>query len=132
MAPVRKGQPLALRPLGSKPIGPAVALLESDDGGVVSIWGMVSSCWEADDVTGRRLAAVTLMQTKAATRAEIRAGFEINDDTLRRWDHQFDAEGVVGLVPDRRGPRGPFKLTGELAVQIRALRAEGVSLLAVA
>jgi prepilin-type processing-associated H-X9-DG protein len=132
MVPVRSGQPLPLAPVGSKPVGPGVALLENDEGGVVSIWGMVSAFWDAGDVAGRRLAAVTLTRTKAATRAEICAGFEIDDNTLRRWSHQFDVGGVGGLVPDRPGPRGPSKLSETLAAEIRALRSEGQSLRTVA
>lgn len=132
MVAVRKGQPLPLSPAGSKPVGPGAALLETPAGGVVSVWGMVTSFWDDGDVVGRRLAAVTLVKARTATRAEVCAAFEIGDNTLRRWIHLFDDEGVLGLSPDQRGPKGPSKLTEELAGRIRQLRSEGASLLAVA
>ena len=132
MVPVRKGQPLPLCPAGSKPVGPGAALLETPEGGVVSVWGMVTSFWDDGDVVGRRLAAVTLVKARTATRAEVCAAFEIGDNTLRRWVHLFDDHGVLGLAPDQRGPKGPSKLTESLAVRIRALRAEGSSLAGIA
>src|SRR6266508_562355 len=132
MGPVRKGQPLPLRPAGSVPIGPAAALLETEDGGVVSVWGMISSCWDAGDVVGRRLDAVTLTMTGAATQGEVAAAFGVDDATLRRWTRAFEQEGTDGLCPDKRGPKRPSKLTDELAEAIRVLRGEGKSLLAVA
>lgn len=83
MVPVRQGQPLPLRPAGSKPVGPGAALLETPEGGMVSVWGMVTSFWEDGDIVGRRLAAVTLVKARTATRAEVCAAFEIGDNTLR-------------------------------------------------
>jgi hypothetical protein len=50
---------------------------------MVSVWGMVTSFWEDGDIVGRRLAAVTLVKARTATRAEVCAAFEIGDNTLR-------------------------------------------------
>ncbi|MHB8289595.1 MAG: hypothetical protein ACYDEY_10235 [Acidimicrobiales bacterium] len=66
MVDVQSGQPLPLRPAGSVAIGPAVSMIEDGQGGMTFGWGMASSCWNAGDVVGRRLAAVTLVATKAA------------------------------------------------------------------
>lgn len=132
MVGVRSGQPLPLRPAGSVAMGPAVALVEGDDGGVTLVWGMVSSCWSTGDVVGRRLAAVCLVETGAARHGEVARGFGVNDGTLRLWRQAWEAEGVEGLRPAQRGPKGPSKLTEEMAGRIRAARGEGKSLLAVA
>lgn len=132
MVPVRRGQPLPLSPAGSVPIGPAAALLENDAGGVVSIWGMVTCYWEDGDVIARRLAAVTLLSTGTATQAEVGAAFCVDDQTLRRWVRSYEEGGTEGLRPDKRGPRGPSKLTDDLARRIRALRKKNMSLAAVA
>jgi hypothetical protein len=53
MVSVRTGQPLALCLAGSKAIGPGAALLETPEGGVVSVWGMITSFWDDGDVVGR-------------------------------------------------------------------------------
>jgi hypothetical protein len=52
--------------------------------------------------------------------------------TVWRWDSALREHGVAGLVPARKGPKGPSKLTGELAERIRALDAEGMRLAQVA
>jgi lambda repressor-like predicted transcriptional regulator len=78
------------------------------------------------------LAAVTLVKAKTATRADVCAAFRVSDNTLRRWIRSFGDDGVLGLVPDQRGPKGPFKLTESLAVRIRAPGSEGSSLASVA
>ncbi len=132
MVAVRKGQPLPLHPAGSKPIGPGACLLETSEGGVVSVWGMVTSFWDDGDVVGRRLAAVTLVKAGTATRSEVCAGFEVGDNTLRRWIHLFDKDGVLGLAPEQRGPKGPSKVTEDLAGEMAEMRLQGSSLAVIA
>jgi hypothetical protein len=85
MVPVRKGQPLPLRPAGPVPIGPAAALFGDDEGGAVFVWGMATWCWPAGDAVPRRLAAVGLVATGAATRTEVAAGPRVDFDSVRRW-----------------------------------------------
>ncbi|MDQ6838520.1 MAG: helix-turn-helix domain-containing protein [Actinomycetota bacterium] len=129
---MRSGQPLPLRPAGSVSAGPAAALVEGDDGGMTLIWGMAASCWSTGDVVGRRLAAVNLVETGAARHVEVARAFGINDDTLREWRRAWQGGGVEGLAPGPKGPKGPSKLTPEMAEQIRVARGEGKSLRAVA
>ena len=130
--PCERGQPLPLRPAGSVPIGPAAALLEDYEGGVVFVWGMASWCWPSGDVVSRRLAAVGLVATGAATRTEVAAGFGVDFDTVRRWSRAWEAGGAAALAEGQRGPKGPSKLTTDLVGQIRALRRGGASLRAIA
>ena len=115
MGNVRSGRPLPLVPAGSVMIGAAVALVENDDGGLVLIWGMAASCWASGDVAGRRLAAVSLVVTGSARHYEVAGGFGVNSDTLRDWRRSWERDGIDGLRPGRRGPKGPSKLTPELA-----------------
>lgn len=129
---VRSGQPLPLVPAGSVSVGPAAALVENDEGGAVLIWGMAASCWAVDDVVGRRLAAVSLVVTKAAHHYEVAEAFGVDDDTLRNWRRAWEAGGADGLAPERPGPKRPSKLTDDLAERICAWRAEGRSLREVA
>jgi prepilin-type processing-associated H-X9-DG protein len=132
LVPVRRGQPLPVHPGGSVRIGPAASLLETSDGGVVSLWGMVSACWDEGDVVGRRLAAVTLVATGAATQGEVATAFGVDDATLRRWSRAWEREGTDGLRPDKRGPKRASKLTDDLAETIRGLRRDGKTLAAIA
>lgn len=128
LASVRRGQPLPLHPAGSVRVSAAADLIENDEGGAVFVWGMAVSCWDAGDVVGRRLAAVQLVATGAATQVEVAAGFGAGEATVQRWAAAWRREGIAGLVPERKGPRRPSKLTEEMVVGIRALRAGGASM----
>jgi len=132
MVAVRHGQPLPLAPAGSLPVGPAAWLVEDDTGGLVAIWGMATWCWSAGDVVGRRLAAVGLVATGAASQVEVAVAFGVDDATLRRWSRSWEAEGVAGLAPQRKGPRRRSKLTGEVIAWVWTLRAGGASMAAIA
>ena len=82
---VRHGRPLPLAPTGSVEINQGAHLLETEEGGVIFLWGMAAWCWEPDDVVGRRLAAVSLVETRAATPTEVASAFDVNFVTVRRW-----------------------------------------------
>lgn len=113
-------------------IGPAACLVEDDEGGMTFIWGMASSYWKTGDVVGRRLAAVTLVVTKAARHGEVAKAFGVDYDTLRIWRRAWEADGVEALRPGKRGPKKPSKLTNELAQLICAARAGGKTLAQIA
>jgi transposase-like protein len=122
------GRPLPLRPVGSVEIGPGVHLLETDEGGAVFLDGMASWCYEPDDVIGRRLAAVQLSETKAARPGAIAAAFGIEYETLRRWRMAWRESGVEGLVPQKTGMKGPYKLIEDKRREIAELHAQGLGL----
>ena len=123
---------LPLRPPGAVEIGPIAALVRDDDGGsVVYVNGLATFCFDADDEVGRRLAAVQLVETEIARPSQVASGFEVTRDTLWRWRQGFAAEGVAGLVPGKRGPTGPFKLTDEVVARIRELAEREWSLAAI-
>ncbi|MGH9083735.1 MAG: putative transposase, partial [Acidimicrobiales bacterium] len=83
-------------------------------------------------MAGRRFAAVGLVASKAATQVEVASAFGVDDATLRRWSRAWEAEGVAGLVPERKGPRRRSKLTDEVIGRVRELRAGGATLAAIA
>lgn len=132
MGSVRKGQPLPLRPAGSVSLGPAVSLVEGDSGGVVFVWGMATWCWAAGDVVGRRLAAVGLVATEAASTIEVAAGFGVDTDSVRRWRRAWEAGGAEALALGPRGPKGPSKVTTEVVEQVARLRSKGLTIAAIA
>lgn len=132
LAGVRRGQPLPLRPAGSVLVSAAVSLVENDEGGAVFVWGMAVSCWDTGDIVGRRLAAVQLVTTGAATQIEVGAGFGAGEATVQRWIAAWRRDGIDGLVPAQKGPRRPSKLTAEMVAGIKALRAGGASMDAIA
>jgi transposase len=108
-------------------IGEAVALVKDSDGGRVFLRGELVYAWSADDVPLRRLAAVQLVANMAARVGDVAAAFGVDNGTLWRWGQQLSATGVGGLVPDKRGPKGPSRLSPEVVADITARRAAGAS-----
>src|SRR6266851_931413 len=120
-------------PAGAAEVAPGAGLAECPDGGgVVWVHGMATFCWEAGDEAGRRLAAVQLAELKAATQQQVAAAFGIGVVTMWRWLEAYRRDGLAGLLPARRGPKGPGKLTPELTGRIRELDAAGKSQAAIA
>src|SRR5665648_619669 len=129
----RVSQPvLDLLPAEACSVGPSAGLLEGPDGGGVFVFGLATFAYAAGDETGRRLAAVQLAATKIASAVEVASAFGVGVATLWRWTAAVSQGGVVGLVRERPGPKGPSKLTGPLVARIVALEATGLTLLQIA
>jgi hypothetical protein len=124
--------PLMLVPAGAVEIGEVACLVEDEAGGRVFVRGELVFAWNAGDELGRRLAAVQLVAVKGARAVRVAAGFGVNTETLRRWDNAVSEAGVVALVPGKRGPKGPSRLSHEVVADIRARRLGGASLRAIA
>jgi lambda repressor-like predicted transcriptional regulator len=120
--------PLPLLPAGAAEIAPGVGFMAGDGGGLVIVHGLATFAWDAGDEAGRRLAAVQLVRVRAASQGQVAEAFGVDPATIWRWDQALAAEGVAGLVPARRGPRGASKLTPELAARIAGLDAAGATL----
>src|SRR4030081_1800983 len=118
----------ALLPPLTRSIGPIAGIEENDKGGVVFVYGWATMSWGAGDEMGRRLAALQLVRLRVASQKQVAAGFTTDPATLWRWDQSQRAHGLAGLLSERRGPRGPHKLTAELCEEIRRLDGEGLSL----
>jgi hypothetical protein len=119
---------LELLPVGACSVGPSAGLMEGPDGGVVFVFGLATFSYGARDEAGRRLAAVQLAATKVAPAVEVASAFGVSVATLWRWAGAVARGGVVGLVRERSGPKGPSKLTGAVAARIVVLEAAGATL----
>ena len=115
--------PLRLAPVEAVRIGEVVDLVEDTTGGRVFVRGELAFAWDAQDEVGRRVAATQLARIRAATGVAIADGFGVDRDTLRRWMRDVEAQGTIGLVADKRGPKGPTKLTGTVIRQVHRFRA---------
>ena len=114
-------------------IAPGVGLLTlPEGGGQMWVHGMATFTWDAGDEAGRRLAAVQVTQLKAATQKQVAAALGTDLATVWRWVSAYRENGLAGLLPARKGPRGPTKLTPELTAKINDLDAQGLGLEAIA
>ena len=114
-------------------IAPGVGLLTlPEGGGQMWVHGMATFTWDAGDEAGRRLAAVQVTQLKAATQKQVASALGTDLATVWRWVSAYRENGLAGLLPARKGPRGPTKLTPELTAKINDLDAQGLGLEAIA
>jgi hypothetical protein len=114
-------------------IAPGVGLLDlPGGGGQMWVHGMATFTWDAGDEAGRRLAAVQVTQLKAATQKQVAAALGTDLATVWRWVSAYRENGLAGLLPARKGPRGPTRLTPELTAKISDLDAQGLGLEAIA
>ncbi len=123
--------PMSMVPCAVR-VGAAADLLEDASGGEVFIHGNLTYAWSSEDQALRRLTAVQLVELQVAKVGEVADAFGVDTATLWRWRREFAGAGVGGLVPDKRGPKGASKLTASVIADIRARRAGGASLRAVA
>jgi lambda repressor-like predicted transcriptional regulator len=128
MARMLSQLPLPLLPAGAAEIAPGVGMLAGEDGGLVMVHGLATFAWDAGDEAGRRLAAVQLVRLRAASQGQVADAFGVDPATIWRWDQALAADGVAGLVPARRGPKGASKLTPQLVERIAGLDAAGATL----
>ena len=97
------------------------------EGGVVFCHGEPVWTWLPGDDAGYRMAAVQLVTTKTASAVSVGSGFGVNELTVRRWRADYLEKGTAGLVPGKRGPKGPSKIDESLRARIVALSDQGVT-----
>ena len=125
--------PLPWLPADAAEIAPGVGVqADGAGGGVVWVHGLATFAWDSGDEASRRLAAVQLVRLRAATQREVAAGFGADPVTVWRWDAALREHGVAGLVPARKGPKCPSKLTEDLAERIAGLDGQGMTLAQIA
>lgn len=59
--------------------------------------------------------------------AETTTRFGVSRPTFYKAQTDFDRAGLAGLLPTKRGPRGPHKITAEVLQYIEQLRAQDES-----
>jgi transposase len=125
--------PLPLLPQSAAEIAPGVGVVAGPDGGgVVWVHGLATFAWDAGDEAARRLAAVQLVQLKAATQVQVAQAFGVIPVSVWRWARALAGGGVAGLVPAVKGPQRASKLTPEVVERIRELDRHGAGKAAIA
>ena len=125
--------PLPLLPRDAAEIAPGVGVVAGPDGsGVVWVHGLATFAWDAGDEAARRLAAVQLVQLKAATQVQVAQAFGVIPVSVWRWAKALAGGGVAGLVPAVKGPQRASKLTPQVIGRIRELDRQGAGKAAIA
>jgi transposase-like protein len=126
MAVLLRQLPLPWLPEGATEVAPGIGVvLDGDGGGSAWVHGMATYAWAAGDWAGRKLAAVQLAELTGADKKDVAGAFGTDAATFWRWRRAYEQRGLAGLLPGKRGPKGPSKLTPQVTEQIRELAADG-------
>ena len=83
-----------------------------------------SDFFDPHDIVQVRYEMVRLVRKEGLTLARAAARFGVSLHTCFRAVKAFTRNGLQGLVPQRRGPRGPHKITPEILAFVDEYRAE--------
>jgi transposase len=119
---------LPAQPARAEPINAVLGIVREGDEVAYFASGVPVFVHAKDDVVGRRLAAVQVMELGLARQDELSAALEVNRTTLYRQSRKVKAEGVLGVVDGKRGPRGPHRFNAEKREQAQGLLAQGLSI----
>jgi transposase len=73
-----------------------------------------SRFFHADDVVQLKYEMLRRHRVDGVPIAEVAARFGVSRQTFYNVARAFDAEGIVGLLPGKSGPRNGWKCTGEV------------------
>jgi len=75
------------------------------------------------DLVQARYEMLRRVHTEGLAIADVAARFGVSRPTFYKAQADFEREGLVGLLPDKRGPHGPHKITDEVLRFIEQARA---------
>lgn len=106
-------QPLLieLQPRLGAPLGRRLLVLESDGQRVVLLGSTAIHAYDARDRAAEAAAIALLARARVATRIELGEAFGRHRNTVGRLERRLEQAGMAGVVPAKRGPKGPHKVT---------------------
>lgn len=96
----------------------SVQVVEGNGLTEVLVKGQPYMRWQSGDEGCTRLAIVQLYKCGLGTEEDLAAAFGLHIRSVQRYLRDFASEGIQGLLTERRGPKGQWKLTPELRGKI--------------
>ena len=96
----------------------SVQVVEGNGLTQVLVKGQPYMRWQSGDEGCTRLAMVQLYKCGLGTEEDLAAAFGRHIRSVKRYLRDFASEGIQGLMAERRGPKGQWKLTPELRGKI--------------
>ena len=98
-------------------------------GGVVVVFvdGAAWMTFDEDDVACRRLAIVQLAERAVGTHQQIASAFGLKPLAVDRFRRAYREHGLAGLLPKRKGPKGPRVTGGKVDKVLLAAKRAGQS-----
>jgi transposase len=101
-------------------IGKRLTLFECDGCRAIYLGPTAIHVYDSDDKEAGLACIATLSRAGLASDIEIAAGFGIHRNTVGRIVRRFETGGMAAVVPAKRGPKGPFKVTPKVLEIIAA------------
>ncbi len=96
----------------------SVEVVEGNGLTQVLVKGQSYMRWQSGDEGCTRLAIVQLYKCGLGTEEDLAAAFGRHINSVQNYLRDFAGEGIQGLMTERRGPKGQWKLTPELRGKI--------------
>jgi len=103
-----------------RPIGRRLSLFDCDGQRAVFFGTTPIHVYDAADREAEAACVATLSRAGLASDVDIAAGFGIHRNTVGRLVARFEQNGLAAVVPAKRGPKGPSKVTPEIRELIAA------------
>ncbi len=108
-------------------VRPILDVVRVDEHEVVHVGATPIAYYAAADVTTRRQVMVQLAEARTISGVHIAERFGVTPVYVSQLRGRFRTGGGAALTAQRRGPKGPMKVTPRLVARARALRAGGDS-----
>jgi hypothetical protein len=109
------------------PLPSRLEVLDLDDHRAVLVNGHLIARYECADRGTERVVVTQLAEVLSLEDQQIAAVFGLHPVTLSRLRSQAREGGAAALMPRKTGPRGPSKMTPQLAARCRQLRQQELS-----
>ncbi len=103
-----------------QPIGRRLILFESGGQRAVLFGTTAIHVYDVADKEAESACIATLSRAGLASDVDIAAGFGVHRNTVGRLVSRFERNGMAAVVPAKRGPKGPSKVTPEVTGIIAA------------
>ena len=119
---------LPAAPAGAQEINAVVAVARERGHVAYFASGVPVFIHREDDRVGQRVATAQLLTLGLARQDELSAALAMNRTTLYRQHRKLTRAGVLGVVDQKRGPRGPHRFTADKREHVEQLLAGGASI----
>jgi hypothetical protein len=96
----------------------SIKVIEGDSRTQVLVKGQPYMSWRSGDEGCARLAMVQLYGCGLGTQEELAEAFGRHVNSVQRYLADFAGQGLRGLLPERSGPKAPWKITPQLRSKI--------------
>lgn len=107
------------------PLGRGLQLVDHDGRRAVFLGATPIHLYDREDRAAEAAAIASLARAGVARRVELAKAFGCHRNTVWRLEERFDEGGMAGVVPAKRGPKGPHKVTPAVLAVLREHCSEG-------